>query len=79
MNRPNGIFEVTSGIVDTDTYRSPVHFPFFATGLDGLHSIAKGSPLLRVIPFRRDATESPPIFAPNMPMNATRASRCSAT
>lgn len=57
LNRPNGVLEVVAGIVDTDTYRSPIHFPFFATGEDGLHVIEKGSPLVQVIPFRRDATE----------------------
>jgi hypothetical protein len=36
LNRPNGIFEVLAGVVDTDTYRAPIHFPFFATGKDGL-------------------------------------------
>ena len=56
MNRPNGVFEIVSGIVDTATYRSQVHFPFFATGPDGLHIIAKGSPFAQVIPFRRDST-----------------------
>lgn len=53
LNRPNGIFEVVSGIVDTDTYTSEIHFPFFATGQDGLHIIEKGSPLIQVIPFER--------------------------
>jgi len=57
LNRPNGVFEVVAGIVDTDTYRSPIHFPFFATGEDGLHVIEKGSPLVQVIPFRRDGTD----------------------
>jgi Family of unknown function (DUF6065) len=57
MNRPNGLFEIVSGIVDTDTYRSPIHFPFFATGPDGLHVIEKGSPIVQVIPFRRDTAE----------------------
>jgi hypothetical protein len=57
MNRPNGIFEVISGVVDTDTYRSVIHFPFFATGPDGLHVIERGSPMVQVIPFRRDAAE----------------------
>jgi hypothetical protein len=57
MNRPNGVFEVLSGVVDTDSYRSLIHFPFFATGPDGLHVIEKGSPLVQVIPFRRDAAE----------------------
>jgi hypothetical protein len=55
LNRPNGIFELVAGIVDTDTYRAPVNFPFFATGRDGLHVIEKGSPLVQVIPFRRAA------------------------
>ncbi|NEX46553.1 DUF6065 family protein [Pseudotabrizicola algicola] len=57
LNRPNGVFEVLAGIVDTDTYRAPVHFPFFATGSDGLHIIEKGSPMVQVIPFRRDSSE----------------------
>jgi len=57
LNRPNGLFEVVAGVVDTDTYRSPIHFPFFATGPDGLHIIEKGSPIVQVIPFRRQTTE----------------------
>jgi hypothetical protein len=59
INRPNPVFEVLAGVVDTDTYRAPVHFPFFATGKDGLHVIEKGSPMVQVIPFRRDATDLP--------------------
>ncbi len=59
LNRPNGVFQILAGIVDTDTYTAPIHFPFFATGPDGLHVIEKGSPLAQVIPFRRDAAEVP--------------------
>lgn len=59
LNRPNGLFQIIAGVVDTDNYRSPIHFPFFATGADGLHVISKGSPLVQVIPFRRDATALP--------------------
>jgi hypothetical protein len=55
LNRPNGVFDVVAGVVDTDTYRSPVHFPFFATAEDGLHVIEQGSPMVQVIPFRRDS------------------------
>lgn len=55
LNRPNGLFELAAGIVDTDSYRTPVHFPFFATGPDGLHVIERGSPMVQVIPFRRDS------------------------
>lgn len=57
LNRPNGLFEVVAGVVDTDTYRAPIHFPFFATAPDGLHVIEKGSPIVQVIPFRRQSTE----------------------
>lgn len=57
LNRPNGIFDIIAGIVDTDTYRAPVHFPFFPTGPDGLHVIEKGSPMVQVIPFKRDSVE----------------------
>jgi hypothetical protein len=53
INRPNGVFEVLAGIVDTDTYWAHIHFPFFATGPDGVHIIEKGVPLVQVIPFRR--------------------------
>lgn len=57
LNRPNGLFEVLAGVVDTDTYRAPVHFPFFPVVEDGLHVIEKGSPMVQVIPFRRDTAE----------------------
>ena len=53
INRPNGIFEVLSGVVDTDTYASPVNFPFVATASDGVYALKKGMPLVQVIPFRR--------------------------
>jgi hypothetical protein len=55
LNRPNGIFELVAGIVDTDNYAAPVHFPFFPVAPDGLHVIEKGSPMVQVIPFRRDS------------------------
>jgi hypothetical protein len=57
LNRPNGIFEVVAGVVDTDTYQSEIHFPFFATGEDGLHVVERGTPLVQVIPFRRETTD----------------------
>ena len=57
LNRPNGVFEVVSGVVDTDTYHSEIHFPFFATGEDGLHVLERGTPIVQVIPFRRDASD----------------------
>jgi hypothetical protein len=54
LNRPNGVVEVLSGLVDTDLYVSPVNFPFVPIADDGVHTIAKGTPLVQVIPFRRD-------------------------
>jgi hypothetical protein len=55
LNRPHPHFEVLAGIVDTDTYRSEIHFPFFATGDEGTYVIERGTPLVQVIPFRRDS------------------------
>ncbi|MGQ0776064.1 MAG: DUF6065 family protein [Pseudonocardiales bacterium] len=54
-NRPSDVFEVLSGVVDTDTYVSLVNFPFIATGPDGVHNLAKGTELVQVIPFPRSA------------------------
>ncbi len=42
-----------SGLVDTDSYRSPVNFPFVAVADDGVYTLKKGTPLVQVIPFRR--------------------------
>ena len=53
LNRPGGIVEVLAGIVDTDTYRAPVNLPFVALAGDGVHTLAKGTPLAQVIPFER--------------------------
>jgi Family of unknown function (DUF6065) len=54
LNRAGAIFETLSGVVDTDTYQSLIHFPFVATGADGVHVLEKGTPIVQVIPFRRD-------------------------
>jgi Family of unknown function (DUF6065) len=54
LNRPNGVVEVLSGVVDTDVYVSPVNFPFVALAEDGVHTLPKGTPLVQAIPFRRD-------------------------
>ena len=45
-----------SGVVDTDTYQSLINFPFFATAADGVYALERGTPLVQVIPFRRDTT-----------------------
>lgn len=54
LNRPGQPFECAAGVVDTDNYVAEIHFPFFATAADGLYTIEKGTPLVQVIPFRRE-------------------------
>lgn len=54
LNRKQAVFETLSGVVDTDGYHALIHFPFMPTGPDGMHTIEKGTPLVQVIPFRRD-------------------------
>lgn len=54
LNRPHPVFEILSGVVDTDTYRSPIHFPFFLKAKDGLYEIEKGTPIAQIIAFRRN-------------------------
>ena len=55
LNRPNGIFEVFSGLVDTDRFGMPVNFPFVVTAADGVYVLPKGTPLVQVIPVQRSA------------------------
>ena len=54
LNRPNGIVEVMSGVVDTDRFPTAVNIPFVACVPDGVHVLPRGTPLVQVIPFRRD-------------------------
>jgi hypothetical protein len=55
LNREPQPFECVAGLVDTDAYHAHIHFPFFATAPDGLYTIEKGTPLVQVIPVRREA------------------------
>ncbi len=56
LNRDPAPITVLSGVVDTDAYASPIHFPYIATAPDGLYTLEKGMPLVQVIPFRRADT-----------------------
>jgi hypothetical protein len=47
-----------SGVVDTDNYNDRVNFPFLWTGKSGETVIKKGTPLIQVIPFKRDSWSS---------------------
>ena len=71
LNRPNNVFEVLSGVVDTDTYVSLVNFPFIATGPDGVHNLPKGTELVQVIPFPRTALSLNAVNRPEEPHEAT--------
>lgn len=64
LNRPNPVFEVVAGVVDTDRYASLIHFPFYATGSDGVHILEKGTPVVQVIPFRRSDVEMEAVIRP---------------
>jgi hypothetical protein len=50
-------FEVLPGIVDTDTYHSAVSLPFFLKDPDWTGTIPAGTPIVQVIPFKRDNWE----------------------
>jgi hypothetical protein len=57
MHNPNKWFTVLPGIVDTDSYTQIVHFPFTLNDpkFEGL--IPAGTPMVQVIPFKRDSFE----------------------
>lgn len=48
------VFTILPGIVDTDTYTSPVNFPFVVNDPNFEGIIPKGTPIAQVIPFKRD-------------------------
>jgi len=54
LNHMETRFKLLDGVVDTDTYCNNVNFPFLWTGGDGEFLIPKGTPLVQVIPFRRE-------------------------
>jgi hypothetical protein len=55
MHRENKIFTILPGIVDTDNYSSPVHFPFVLNDPKWEGVIPAGTPIAQVIPFKRDS------------------------
>lgn len=54
MHHPNGIFTVLPGVVDTDTYSAPVNLPFVLDNPEWEGVIPAGTPMVQVIPFRRE-------------------------
>ena len=57
MHNPNGIFTVLPGLVDTDTYKAPVNFPFTLDDVKWEGLIPAGTPMVQVIPIKRDVWE----------------------
>ena len=48
-------FKIIDGIVDTDQYKYRVNFPFYWTNpVDKTFIIKKGTPMIQVIPFKRE-------------------------
>ncbi len=58
LNRYGLPVEMIAGVVDTDRYTSLIHFPFIPIAPDGIHVIERGTPIMQVIPFRRDGAAS---------------------
>jgi hypothetical protein len=48
------IFTILPGIVDTDTYNSPVNFPFVLNDINFEGLIPAGTPMAQIIPFKRE-------------------------
>lgn len=57
LNHLETRFKILDGVVDTDNYYNNVNFPFLWTGGDGEFFLPKGTPLVQVIPFRRESLE----------------------
>jgi hypothetical protein len=49
------IFTIFDGVVDTDTYKAPVSFPFVLNDPKWEGVIPAGTPMAQVIPFKRDS------------------------
>jgi len=58
LNRSEPRFDVLSGVVDTDTYVNAIHLPFILNKRDEQFIIKKGTPLVQVIPFKRESWKS---------------------
>lgn len=57
LNRDDAVFEIFSGVIDTDTYNTNGSMPFkmIDPKFDGI--IPAGTPMAQVIPFKRDQFE----------------------
>jgi hypothetical protein len=51
----DSLFTILPGIVDTDSYNAPVNFPFALNDWKFEGLIPAGTPMVQVIPFKRDS------------------------
>jgi hypothetical protein len=51
------VFTILDGIVDTDSYKAPVNFPFVLNDVKWEGIIPAGTPMAQVIPFKREPWE----------------------
>lgn len=58
LNRNELPFRTFSGVVDTDSYNLPVHFPFQLVSTEKNFIIEKGTPICQIIPFKREDWKS---------------------
>ena len=54
INHDNLPIRIFSGLVDTDTYNSPVNFPFLLSDENFTGMIPAGTPIAQVIPVKRE-------------------------
>lgn len=64
-------FKIIDGVVDTDSYYNNINFPFLWTGGDGDFFFKKGTPLVQVIPFRRESITATFLETDNDRVNKT--------
>jgi len=55
LHNPNGIFTAMPGIVDTDKYSQAINFPFTLNDSNWEGTIPAGTPIVQVIPFKRES------------------------
>nr|WP_298926200.1 hypothetical protein [uncultured Erythrobacter sp.] len=55
VNRPELPFHCFSGLVDCDRFDTTINFPFIWTAGPGDFMLPAGSPMVQIIPIRRDA------------------------
>jgi hypothetical protein len=60
----DNVFKVLEGIVDTDTYNGAVEFPFQLKDISWEGIIPAGTPMVQVIPFKRESWQHEIINTP---------------